>query len=64
MKKEFKISGMRCDNCRNNVLRAIKAVAGVESAVVTLNPGKAEVEGNFNPDDVIEAIESLGFIAE
>lgn len=55
---------MRCDNCRNNALRAIKAVAGVENAVVTLNPGKAEVEGDFNPDDVIEAIESLGFIAE
>lgn len=42
MKKEFKITGMRCNNCRTNVERAIKAVEGVESATVTLEPGKAK----------------------
>ncbi|MCQ2290919.1 MAG: heavy metal-associated domain-containing protein [Bacteroidales bacterium] len=64
MKKEFKITGMRCNNCRANVERAIKAVEGVENAVVTLEPGKAEVEGNFSEDAVIEAVEDLGFVAE
>lgn len=64
MKKEFKITGMRCNNCCANVERAIKAVEGVENAVVTLEPGKAEVEGNFSEDAVIEAVEDLGFVAE
>lgn len=64
MKKEFKITGMRCNNCRANVERAIKAVEGVENAVVTLEPGKAEVEGNFSDEAVIEAVEDLGFVAE
>lgn len=64
MKLEFKITGMRCNNCRTNVENAIKAVKGVEHVEVTLSPGKAEVEGNFNREDVIEAVENLGFIAE
>ncbi len=64
MKKEFKISGMRCNNCRTNVERAIKAVEGVESATVTLEPGNAEVEGNFNEEAVVDAIENLGFVVE
>lgn len=64
MKEEFKITGMRCNNCRTNVENAIKAVKGVEHVEVTLNPGKAEVEGNFNKEDVIEAVENLGFVAE
>lgn len=64
MKKEFKITGMRCNNCSANVERAIKAVEGVENAVVTLEPGKAEVEGNFSDEAVIEAVEDLGFVAE
>lgn len=55
---------MRCNNCRTNVENAIKAVKGVEHVEVTLSPGKAEVEGNFNREDVIEAVENLGFIAE
>ena len=64
MKKEFKITGMRCNNCRTNVERAIKAVEGVESATVTLEPGKAEVEGDCNEEAVVDAIENLGFVVE
>ena len=55
---------MRCNNCRTNVERAIKAVEGVKSAIVTLEPGKAEVEGNFNEEAVVDAIENLGFVVE
>ena len=55
---------MRCNNCRTNVERAIKAVKGVERAIVTLEPGKAEVEGNFNEEAVVDAIEDLGFVVE
>ncbi len=64
MKKEFKISGMQCNNCRTNVEKAIKAVKGVTAAEVTLTPGKAEVEGEFDEKAVIEAVEDLGFVVE
>ena len=64
MKKEFKISGMRCANCRANVEKAIKGIKGVTAVVVTLTPGKAEVEGDFSEKDVVEAVEDLGFVVE
>lgn len=64
MKKEFKVTGMRCDHCRMNVQKAIEAVAGVTSVVVDREACKATVEGDFDPEAVIEAVEDLGFNAE
>ena len=64
MKKEFTITGMRCDHCRQNVEKAIAAVEGVAAVKVTLTPGKAEVEGDFSDEAVVEAVEDTGFEAE
>ncbi len=43
MKKEYKVSGMMCDHCRQHVERALNALEGVR-ATVTLDPPVATVE--------------------
>ena len=40
---DIKIDGMTCTGCTGRVTRILQAVAGVESADVTLNPGAAHI---------------------
>jgi copper chaperone len=40
----FKVAGMTCGGCVNTVTNALKAVAGVGSVAVSLDPGAAKVE--------------------
>ena len=44
MKTILKIDGMECDNCVKHVTEALKGVAGVTAAVVSLEEERAEVE--------------------
>ena len=43
MTKTMKIEGMMCGHCENRVKKALEAVAGVESAVVSHEAGTAVV---------------------
>ena len=49
MKKNFKVEGMMCNNCRTHVEKALNSIDGVK-AVVTLNPPVATVE--FDKDEM------------
>ena len=55
------IKGMTCNHCKANAEKAIKSVAGVENVVIDLIAGSATIEGNFNMEEVVEAVESIGF---
>ena len=57
----FKIKGMTCNHCAANAQKAIASVKGVESVTVSLDDGMAQVTGNFKEEDVLQAIESIGF---
>ena len=61
MKKEFKIKGVMCNHCKANVETNLAKVAGVESVTVDLAAGKAYLEGDFNADEVVAMIRSLGY---
>lgn len=61
MKKEYKIKGMMCNHCKNNVETNLAKVAGVKSVTVDLADGVAYVEGEHNSADVIAMIKSLGY---
>lgn len=61
MKKEFKIKGMMCNHCKANVEKNLAKVKGVTAVTVDLTLGVAHVEGEFNPDEVIAMIESIGY---
>lgn len=60
-KKKFKVDGMMCNHCRANVEKNIKALQGVENVEVDLVSGIAVVEGNISDDEVIKAIEGIGY---
>ena len=55
------IKGMNCNHCRSNVEAAIQKIAGVESVEIDLASGCAVVHGNPSKEDVIKAVEALGF---
>jgi len=57
----FKINGMRCNNCKNNVARTIKSLTSVQEVDVSLGDGIAYVKGNPTDEEVKKAVEALGF---
>ena len=56
------VKGMNCNHCKSNVEAAIQKIAGVESVEIDLASGRTIVHGNPNKDDVIKAVEALGFL--
>ncbi|OXZ28401.1 transcriptional regulator [Finegoldia magna] len=63
MKKEFEVLDMVCNHCVESVTEACKSVDGVTDVNVSLEDKKAVVEGDFNEDDIIKAIDEIGFEA-
>ena len=55
------VKGMNCNHCKSNVEAAIAKIAGVESVEIDLATGRTVVHGNPSKDDVINAVEKLGF---
>ena len=59
--KTFKIKGMSCNHCKASVEKGIATIAGVTSVQVDLAKGVAYVEGDCNPQAIIDKINELGF---
>lgn len=59
--KTYKVGGMMCNHCKNNVEKAIRAIEGVENVIVDLAAGTAQVEGNVEEKTVLDTINSLGY---
>ena len=57
----IKIEGMSCGHCKAAVEKALKAVPGVETAVVDLANKEAVVTGNAPMEAMREAIEDAGY---
>ena len=57
----FKITGMRCNNCKNNVIKVISNLSSVKSVTVNLEKSVAYVEGNPTDDEIKSAVETIGF---
>ena len=57
----FVVKGMNCNHCKSNVEAAIQKVTGVESVEIDLASGRTIVHGNPSKDDVVKAVEALGF---
>jgi len=60
----FTVTGMTCDNCVHHVTEAVKGVAGVSDAQVSLIGKSATVQGDFDASAVIAAIEEEGYDAK
>jgi copper chaperone len=57
----FDVKGMTCDNCVAHVTQAVKGVVGVTGADVSLARNTATVEGDFDEQSVVAAIEEEGY---
>lgn len=64
MQTELKVTGMSCGHCVKAVETALKGVSGVESVQVSLEQGKASVQGNANPEQLVAAVVEEGYAAE
>jgi uncharacterized membrane protein YraQ (UPF0718 family)/copper chaperone CopZ len=60
-KREFVVSGMRCNHCAANVKNALLKVDGVKSVDVTLSDGHVIVYGRVKKLDILKSVEDLGF---
>ena len=58
------VEGMTCAHCVQAVSKALKAVPGVERAMVVLESGLAEVEGEPDAQALVAAVEEEGYRAE
>ena len=57
----FTIKGMNCSHCAKNAENAIRKVEGIESVSVDLASETATIEGSASDEEIIAAVEALGF---
>ena len=57
----FRIGGMNCNHCKNNVINAIGKLPSVKQVSVNLSEGIAQVEGHPTDEEIKSAVEALGF---
>ena len=58
---KFKIDGMTCNHCKNNVTRAISNLGSVKQVTVDLSAGLAYVEGTPTDEEIKSSVEAIGF---
>lgn len=61
----LEVTGMKCDGCARNVEAALKEVAGVRRAEVTLDEERARlaVEDSVDEPDLVRAVDRAGYQA-
>lgn len=59
----YRVEGMNCNHCAENVRKAIAAVEGVEQVDVSLHEETASVAGSAKEEEIMQAVESIGFKA-
>lgn len=60
---ELSVQGMKCASCVGRVEKALRAVEGVKDATVNLATERATIRGVAGTDDLIAAIEKVGYEA-
>ncbi|MBB3191187.1 heavy metal translocating P-type ATPase [Halomonas cerina] len=62
--QRLSIGGMTCAGCVKSVQRALEHTPGVASATVNFGTHTAQVRGRATEDDLIRAVEAVGYGAE
>lgn len=58
---EYEVKGMSCSHCQHAVSDAISSVEGVSRVEVSLADGCAVVEGSAQAEEIIKAVEQIGY---
>ncbi|WEL17328.1 Copper chaperone [Halorhabdus sp. SVX81] len=64
MPQTLTVTGMSCEHCEQTVQEALEAVDGVASATADHESEQATVDGDAEPDTLIEAVEDAGYEAK
>lgn len=59
--KQYIVMGMTCAACQAHVEKAVGELKDVDSVSVSLLTNSMRVEGNADPDEVIQAVEKAGY---
>jgi copper chaperone CopZ len=62
--REIEVTGMSCQHCVGAVTRALEAVPGVARVQVDLGSGIARVQGDADPQALVQSIIDAGYGAE
>ncbi|MBQ9421567.1 MAG: heavy metal translocating P-type ATPase, partial [Lachnospiraceae bacterium] len=62
--EQYAVTGMTCAACQARVEKAVSKVPGVSSCAVSLLTNSMGVEGDYNPADIISAVENAGYGAK
>jgi copper chaperone CopZ len=54
---------MSCEHCEQTVGEALQGVEGVTDASVDREAGRASVQGDAEPDELVRAVEDAGYSA-
>ena len=57
----LEVDGLTCNNCVRKLERALRDADGVTSAMVTLDPSQATVEGSARPADLEAVVRATGY---
>ncbi len=63
-KVKYSIQGMDCADCALSLERSLALVKGVEQVSVNYTTGLLEANGTFNPTELIQRVEALGYKAD
>lgn len=58
---DLSVEGMTCASCVGRVEKALKAIPGVDEAIVNLATERAHVRGSVDPNTLIAAIQAAGY---
>lgn len=61
---KLKVDGMTCGGCENRVRKALSYVGGIDKVDVDRAQKLVSVAGTAQANDVVAAIEAVGFSAE
>lgn len=59
--KKVGIEGMNCNHCAMNVQKTISNLEGVEAVDVRLDENAAYIQGKFDREKLIKAIDEIGY---
>lgn len=61
MQKTYTVEGMKCDGCKENVIKLLSQVAGVDEVKVDLKTKKVTVSGTATKKELSQALEGSNY---
>ena len=64
MKGNYKVQDMTCQHCVNTIENALKPIQGIEKINISLNDKLVQIDGEYDENSLITAIQKAGYSIE